>query len=131
MKRYGSTATGGHHVPAKANYRSTVDYATYARNAPAIPINELANPNNPATGHVLHREITAAQQRKYDSSASAFDSVTDVYTWDCVREIEIRAHISVGYSSETAAAYVDFGIGQLKNQGILNPTNIPWSPSLI
>ena len=131
MKRYGSSPVGGHHIPAKANYNNAVNSAAHQRDAPAIPISELSNSNNPATGNLLHREITAAQQSKYNKFASTFNPEKDVYTWDQVREIEIEAHKSVGFSTETAQAYVDFGIDQLKAQGVTNPTNIPWNPGLI
>ena len=96
MKRYGSAPTGGHHIPAKANYKNHPNFTIHERNAPAIPINELSNNTNPAKGHILHRQITAAQQREYNKFASTFDPETDIYTWDHVREIEIRAHTSVG-----------------------------------
>ncbi|MGJ4127779.1 RHS repeat-associated core domain-containing protein [Corynebacterium macclintockiae] len=131
MKRYGSSPVGGHHIPAKANYNNAVNSAAHQRDAPAIPISELSNSNNPATGNLLHREITAAQQSKYNKFASTFNPEKDVYTWDQVREIEIEAHKSVGFSTETAQAYVDFGVDQLKAQGVTNPTNIPWNPGLI
>ena len=80
MKRYGSAPVGGHHIPAKQNYNHTVNSAFHQRDAPAIPISELSNSNNPATGDLLHREITAAQQNTYNQFASTFDPETDVYT---------------------------------------------------
>ncbi|MDK8870881.1 hypothetical protein [Corynebacterium macclintockiae] len=101
MKRYGSAPVGGHHIRAKQNYNHTVNSAAHQRDAPAIPIRELSNSNNPATGNLFHRKITAVQQSKYNGFASTFDPETDVYTWDQVREIEIEAHKSVGFSTET------------------------------
>ena len=70
VKRYGSTPVGGYHIPAKANYN----------NAPAVPINELKNSINPATGSALHKEITAAQRRGYDDFAKKFDPDVNTYT---------------------------------------------------
>jgi len=37
----------------------------------------------------------------------------------------------MGFSTETAQAYVEFGIDQLKALGVANPTNIPWNSGLI
>lgn len=95
VKRYGSTPVGGHHTPAKANYNNAPLARQHSLDAPAVPINELKNSNNPATGSALHKEITAAQRRGYDDFAPNFDPDVDTYTWNDVRAIEVEAHTSV------------------------------------
>ena len=80
VKRYGSTPVGGHHIPAKANYNNAPLARQHSLDAPAVPINELKNSNNPATGSALHKEITAAQRRGYDDIAKNFDPDVDTYT---------------------------------------------------
>ncbi|MGJ4125670.1 RHS repeat-associated core domain-containing protein, partial [Corynebacterium macclintockiae] len=131
VKRYGSTPVGGHHIPAKANYNNAPLARQHSLDAPAVPINELKNSNNPATGSALHKEITAAQRRGYDDFAKKFDPDVDTYTWNDVRAIEVEAHTSVGFSQSEAEALTDYGIEKLKQQGLSQPTNIPWNPGVL
>ncbi|WKE56374.1 hypothetical protein [Corynebacterium tuberculostearicum] len=48
-----------------------------------------------------------------------------------MRAIEEKAHTSVGFSQSEAEALTDYGIEQLKQQGLFQPTNIPWNPGVL
>ena len=86
---------------------------------------------NPATGSALHKEITAAQRRGYDDFAKNFGPDVDTYTRNEVRAIEVEALTSIGFSQSEAEALTDYGIEKLKQQGLSQPTNIPWNPGVL
>ncbi|WP_411707441.1 hypothetical protein ACLI1L_001905 [Corynebacterium sp. LaCa117] len=88
-------------------------------------------PRNPATVSALHKEITASQRRGYGDFAKNFGPDVDTYTWNEVRAIELEAHTSVGFSQSEAEALTDYGIEKLKQQGLYQPTNIPWNPGVL
>lgn len=100
--------------------------------APAIPIDHLRVDGVEVTGDALHKTITANQRIGYDRLAASYRNriakgETASYTWDDVREVEIFAHVESGFTHQQAANLVDFGIAQIKEQGIARPTNIPWN----
>ncbi|SER59019.1 DUF6531 domain-containing protein [Corynebacterium cystitidis] len=126
MEAYRSN--GGHHVPLKSAYSTPGDGLSAKYGAPAVSEDTLAaaynhgkHPDQHLTGGQVHREISAQQNK-------IFNSATDrTLTWDNVKQHDVQAHINAGIPEATASAWADEGITYLRAQGIEKPTRWPWA----
>ena len=105
---------GGHHPMTGSAFRGDENYDyNSSLTISAGKLDELG---------IKHSTITGNQSSAY----SAFSKTGETLTMDSMRNIEIKALVNSGMQLDYATNAVDAAIGDLINQGVTQPTRIPW-----